>query len=129
MFFTSIIIPNQIERNIAKDNIIMNIRNLFKKEKKDKGIKDKVLRDIRTLFESDEDEYYRPTRTGNAFSGSYVEYESNGDKDKTLLIKEYLHKIRPYLSDIIQDHKTQGVWKTQLTIALNFICSKDSNET
>ena len=37
--------------------------------------------------------------------------------------------IRPYLSDIINDHKTQGEWKIQLIIAINFISSKDSNET
>ena len=53
--------------------------------------------------------------------------------------------IRPYLSDIINNHKTQGKWrihsgnkiiehKTQseweirLTMAVNFISSKDSDE-
>ena len=28
-----------------------------------------------------------------------------------LSVKKYLHKIRPYLSDIIDDLKTQGKWK------------------
>ena len=37
--------------------------------------------------------------------------------------------IRSYLSDIINDHKTQGQWKIHLIIAINFISSKDSNET
>ena len=54
--------------------------------------------------------------------------------------------IRPYLSNIINDHKTQGEWKihsgntitehkTQaewkihLTMAINFISSKDSDKT
>ena len=55
--------------------------------------------------------------------------------------------IRPYLSDIIHDHKnqegqwkihsgnaitehkTQGEWKIHLTMAVNFISSKDSDET
>ena len=37
--------------------------------------------------------------------------------------------IRPYLSDIINDHKTQGEWKTHLTLAINIISSKDSDET
>ena len=36
--------------------------------------------------------------------------------------------IRPYLSDIINDHKTQGEWKIQLTMAINFISSKHSDE-
>ena len=37
--------------------------------------------------------------------------------------------IRQYFSDIINDHKTQGKWKIQLAIKINFISSKDSNET
>ena len=55
--------------------------------------------------------------------------------------------VKPYLSDIINDHKTQGKWrihssntimkhktqsewKIQLTIAINFISSKpNSDET
>ena len=54
--------------------------------------------------------------------------------------------IRPYLSDIINDHKTQGEWrihsgnrikerktssewKIQLIMQVNFISSKDSDET
>ena len=53
--------------------------------------------------------------------------------------------IRPYLRDIINDHKTQGEWKVhsanalmdyktqeewkiQLTMTINFISSKDSDE-
>ena len=34
--------------------------------------------------------------------------------------------IRPYLRDMINDHKTQGEWKIQLTISINFISSEDS---
>ena len=37
--------------------------------------------------------------------------KSRGDKDKTLSIKEYLNMIKPYLRNIINDHKTQGEWK------------------
>ena len=37
--------------------------------------------------------------------------------------------IRQYLSNIINDHKTQGEWKIQLTMKINFITFKDSNET
>ena len=70
-----------------------------------------------------------------------------GDKGKNLSIKEYIDVIRLYLSDIINNHKTQGEWrihsgntiiehKTQgerkihLTMAINFISSKeDSDDT
>ena len=72
--------------------------------------------------------YYKPIRIGNAFSSNYIEYKSNGDKDKTLFINDYLDMIRKYLSDIINDYKTQGESKIQLTVEINFICSKDSNE-
>ena len=37
--------------------------------------------------------------------------------------------IRPYLSDMINNHKTRREWKIQLTMSINFISSKDSNET
>ena len=65
----------------------------------------------------------------SVFNNNYIQYESIGDKDKNLSIKEYIDIIRPYLSDIINNHKTQGEWKIHLTIAIKFIFSKDSNET
>ena len=37
--------------------------------------------------------------------------------------------IRPYLSDMINDHKTRREWKIQLKMLINFISSKDSDET
>ena len=37
--------------------------------------------------------------------------------------------IRPYLSDLIIDYKTQGKRKIQLIMTINFISSKDSDET
>ena len=37
--------------------------------------------------------------------------------------------IKPYLSDIINDHKTHGEWKIKLTMAINFMSFKDSDET
>ena len=37
--------------------------------------------------------------------------------------------VRPYLSDIINDHETQKDWKIQLIIAISFTSSKDSDDT
>ena len=38
--------------------------------------------------------------------------------------------IRPYLVDMINEHKSQSEWKIQLTAAINFISSKpNSDET
>ena len=68
-------------------------------------------------------------RIGNVFRSNYIKYKSNGDKDKSLLSKEYFDMIRPYLSGTIDDYKTQGGWKVHLTMAINFFSSKDSEET
>ena len=45
-----------------------------------------------------------------------------------LLSKEYLDMIRPYLSDMINEHKTRREWEIQSTMSINFISSKDSDE-
>ena len=37
--------------------------------------------------------------------------------------------IRQYLNDITNDHQTQNEWEIQLTMEINVIFSKDSNET
>ena len=57
-----------------------------------------------------------------------IKYESNGDRNKTLSIEEYLNKIRPYLKKILNDLKRSDTCKIQLTIAINFISSKDKYE-
>ena len=43
--------------------------------------------------------------------------------------KEYFDIIRPYLRDMINDHKTRREWKIQLTMRINFISLKGSKET
>ena len=50
-------------------------------------------------------------------------------KVKVIKINFYQLKNIPYLIDIITDSKTQEEWKIQLTITINFLSSKDSNET
>ena len=75
------------------DAAIKDIRNLFRLKKENEAIKCKVIRDIRNLFEHDEKEDY------------YIEYESNGDRNKALLIEIYLNEIRPYLKGIINNLK------------------------
>ena len=47
-----------------------------------------MVRDIRTLFESNKEDYYESIIIGNAFSMNYLEYERNVDKDNTLSIGE-----------------------------------------
>ena len=58
------------------------------------------------LFKPEED-HCTPVRIDNSFSSNYIKYKSNGDKHKALSVKDYLDEIKQYLSDIINDHKTQ----------------------
>ena len=54
----------------------------------------------------------------------YIEYKSNGARNKTLSVEEYRNKIKPYLKGIINNFKKCDTWKIQLTIANNkFISS------
>ena len=57
-----------------------------------------------------------------------MEYESRGDKDKNLLLEDYLNIIRPFLKDMINNHNTYGEWKIQLIMRINVISSLDTNE-
>ena len=59
------------------------------------------IRDVRSLFNQFDKDYYKSIRTEIAFNGTYIEYESKGHKDKTLSPKECFDMIKPYLSDII----------------------------
>ena len=43
--------------------------------------------------------------------------------------KEYFDMIRPCLRDMINDYKTRSEWKILLTMWINFISLKDSEET
>ena len=104
--------------------VIKNIRNIFRLEKGTKEIKDKVLIDIKNLFE----ECYKPVRVNNFWSNNYIEYKSNDDRYKILSVEECLDKIRPCLKDTINDLKKSDAWKIQLTIRINFISSKDDND-
>ena len=66
-------------------------------------------------------------RVSNFWSDNYIEYKSNGNRNKTLLVEEYLNKLRPYLKDI-NNLKKSDTWQIQLTIVNNFISSIDNDE-
>ena len=40
-----------------------------------------------------EEDYYEPVRVGNFLSNNYIEYESIGDRNKTLSMKGKLDEI------------------------------------
>ena len=77
---------------------IKDVKNLFRLEKETNAIKDRILGDVKSIFEHEEEEnYYKPVRVSNFWSNNYIEYESNGDRNKTLSVEECLNKIRPCL--------------------------------
>ena len=81
------------------------------------------------LFNELSEDYYKPTEVKSAFNGSYMSYESKGDKDYILALYEYFDIIRPYLKDLIDDHKAKGEWKMQLSKRIIFVSFTDANET
>lgn len=72
----------------SKNEIVSNIRNIFKVKRKETIIK--TMSDTRNIFdqEEDEDDYYRTTRVENFYSNNYIGYERNGDKTKNLSVKK-----------------------------------------
>ena len=98
--------------SLEDKNMIKDIRNLFRLKKETKAIKDRIFRDIKNLFEHEEEEnYYNAVKVSKFWSNSYIEYESNGDRNKTLSVKEYVNKIRPYLKDIMINYEADKVIK------------------
>ena len=55
----------------------------------------------------------------NFYSNSYIEYESNGDRNKTLSFKECLDEIKPYLKDIVNNLRKSDALEIQSTMAFS----------
>ena len=89
------------------------------------------ITDIPILFgQTSKEDYYKPIFVKSSHKGNYKYYESNGDKEKILSVKQYLNKITPYLYDLINDHRiARRVWKIQINMHVNFISSRDTGET
>lgn len=80
------------------------------------------------VFDQEEEVYYKPIRVGSFWITSYIEYESNGTRNKTLYVKEYLDEINPHLKDIINNLKSSDTFKIELTRAINFVSCKETDE-
>ena len=81
-----------------------DIRNVFRLEKENKGIKDRIIRDIRNLFEYEEEDYCKLVIVNSFRSNSYMEQKSKDDRE-TLSVEEHFNKITPYLKGIINNVK------------------------
>ena len=47
-----------------------------------------MLEHITNLFQHEEENYYKPVRVSNFQSDNYIDYKSNGDRNKTLSVEE-----------------------------------------
>ena len=98
-----------------------------KEIKKENRNDDEIIIDLRFLYEAEEN-YYESRKIKVPFGGNYVKYESNGDTGDISSIEDYLNKIRPYSSDIIDEHKDG--WKIPLAAEITFsaVGKKDSEK-
>ena len=108
----------------------MYLKKLKKDLNKIKLYQSNITSDISHLFnEITKEDYYEPLEIKSAFEGSYLQYESRGDSDDNLSLEEYINIIRPYLRDMINNHKAQGKWRIQLVMKINFISSVGADES
>ena len=91
--------------------------------KEHEAIKKRIIRDIKILI-GQEKTYYKPVRAINILGSNYIEYESNGDRNKVVSIKEYLDKIKPYIKDIINSLPKSDTWKVQYAKQLTLFVLK-----
>ena len=93
-------------------NIVKYFKDLKENLSKIKTYQYNTTHDTRYLFnEITKEDYYEPIETKSAFDGNYIEYESRGDNNYNLSLEEYLNIIRPYLRDMIDNHKAHKEWK------------------
>ena len=60
---------------------------------------------------------------------NFIQYQSNGDTDKSVSIERYLRIIRGYLKKMIDSNKKSGEWKIQLIMKTNFISARNFIES
>ena len=125
------------EKEKIYDDLVELVKTLDKKEEYKNHDRDDLdyhgIRDIENLFDADNnDDYYKPIFAKSSFKENYKYYESRGDKDKKLSVKQYLYKIMPYLSDLINENKAIennfNEWKIQINMHVNFVSSNDTGE-
>ena len=115
------------KEKIVLKNIGMYLKKLNNDLKKLQKYQDNITYGLDYLF--NEEDYYKPTEVKSAFDGSYMLYESREDEDAKLALYEDFDKIKPYLKDMIDDYKSKGEWKMQITMRIIFISFIDKNET
>ena len=101
------------KEKIVLKNISIYLKKINNDFKKLQKYQDNITYGLDSLFS--EEDYYKPTEVKSAFNGNYVLYESRGGKDGKLALYKYFDKIKPHLKDMIDDYKSEGEWKIQIT--------------
>ena len=130
---------SRIEFNKIRKNLY-NLKNKNKLSKKSSKYLNELNEKIINLNEHEDfiglenvkDLYsildYKPILINTGFTNNYLDYGSEGSN--SLSFTEYLDLIKPYLEDLINEKKTKGEWKLQLTAKICFVSLKpDSDET
>ena len=72
----------------------LTLKKKTKKRSNEKIIKDNIITDVRINFDQEkEEDYLEPKTVSNFWNNNYIEYETNGDKNRNLALGEYLNKI------------------------------------
>ena len=119
------------QKNLYASEIREAEKNLIELDERLQSIKffdddyndDKKLNSIKRLYD---------VKTDEGFAGkknNYIEHISEGDYYKNLSLEEYFDIVRPYLIDLINDHKTSREWKIQLVMLNRCISSNNVEET
>ena len=126
------------EKEKTYDSLVELVNKLNKKEKYRYHYRNHLdyhgIRNIENLFDVDDNNegYYKPILVKSYFNKSYKYYKRRSDKDKKLSAEQYLDMIKPYLSDLINDHKAiktgTNEWKIQINMHINFVSSNDTGE-
>ena len=88
------------------------------------------IESIITLFKEFDRDYYKSIKTNGGFAGrnnNYIEYTSKGDRYENLSPKEYIHVIRSYLRDLINEHKPTAELNSNNTYYNNSNNSNNNN--
>ena len=69
---------------------------------------------------------YKSTIVKSGYNNNYIEYRNEGDK--LLTVEKYLALIELHLRELINDYKSKGEWKIQLTAQINFISLRPGSD-
>ena len=117
------------EKEEIYDHLVNVVNTFDKKEEYKHSDRDDLdyfgIKELENLFggTDNNDNYYKPVLVKTSFKDGYKYYESRGDRDKKLSVKQYFYMIMPHLSDLVNDHKAirnkSNEWKIQLNMSVN----------